>query len=329
MRETYNLTGRERMPDTQRLIGDIGGTNARFAIATNGRYGPLTNLSTVDYPSFESAIAAFLDSLGEGVSIKDAAFAVAGPILGDRVALTNHNWSFSQSALKTLFGFETLRLFNDFAAIALAIPHLDGDDIEQVGGGAPVPRRPKGVLGPGTGLGVTALVPTGHSDWIVIPGEGGHVTMPPATSRESRLLDILRQRLDHVSAERLLSGDGLVHLYETLCEMDGRRASQYKPPQITDEAIAAQDAHCREAVETFCCMLGTIAGNLALTLGAAGGIYIAGGIVPRLGRRFTESGFRARFEAKGRFRDYLTPIPAYVIAHGNPALLGLAKLPPG
>jgi len=315
------------MAEHLRLIGDIGGTNARFALACNGQCGPLTNLSTEDHPSFESAITAYLGTLDEDVRITDAAFAVAGPVRGDRVILTNHNWSFSQAALKAKCGFGSLRIFNDFAAIALAIPHLDKADIEQVGDGSPDPERPKGVIGPGTGLGVTGLVPDGHGHWIITPGEGGHVTMAPANSRESRLLDILRQRLDHVSAERVLSGDGLAHLYETLCEMDGRRAAQYKPSQITDEAIAAQDPHCAEAVEMFCQMLGTVAGNLALTLGAHGGIYIAGGIVPRLGSRFAQSGFRARFEAKGRFRDYLRAIPTYVIAHGNPALLGLAKLP--
>jgi glucokinase len=317
------------MAEHLRLIGDIGGTNARFTIARDGEVRSISTLSTTDHPSFESAIAAYLASHAKDLKIAEAAFAVAGPVSGDWVALTNHNWAFSQDALRTRFGFDRLRIFNDFAAIALAIPHLDKDSLEQVGGGRPDQTRPKGVIGPGTGLGVTALVPDGSGGWIVTPGEGGHVTMAPANSRESRLLEILRQRVDHVSAERVLSGDGLVHLYETLCEMDGRRAPQYKPSQITDAAVAEADSHCREAVETFCAMLGTIAGNLALTLGAMGGVYIAGGIVPRLGRRFTASGFRTRFEAKGRFREYLAPIPTYVIAHGNPALLGLAKLPMG
>jgi glucokinase len=316
----------ETKSDQPRLIGDIGGTNVRFAIARNGAHDEPVNLATLDHPSFESAIAAYLDRLGEKEAIRDAAFAVAGPVAGDSVVLTNHNWSFRQSELKRRFGFETLRIYNDFAGIALALPYIAEQDLTKIGGGAAEKSSPKVALGPGTGLGIGSLAPDGRDGWIVLAGEGGHVTMPADDERESALLAILRRRFDHVSAERLLSGDGLVNLYETLCEMDGAPSVGYKPSQITDEAVAARDPHCQEAVAMFCAMLGGVAGNLALTLGARGGVYIAGGIVPRLGKRFADSAFRARFEAKGRFKSYLAAIPTSIIIHGNPALLGLAKL---
>jgi glucokinase len=314
------------MSQRPRLIGDIGGTNARFAIANDGQFGEPTNIATIDHPSFESAIAAYLEGPGAGVPIRDAAFAVAGPVSGDQVVLTNHNWSFRLSDIRRRFAFDTLRIFNDFAGIALALPFVTDGDIIGVGGGEAAAGFPKAAIGPGTGLGMSALVPSGKDDWIVVSGEGGHVTLAPEDERESALLAVLRRRYDHVSAERLISGAGLVNLYETLCEMDGAPSVGYKPSQITDEDIAAIDPHCQEAVAMFCAMLGAVAGNLALTVGARGGVYIAGGIVPRLGRRFAESAFRRRFEAKGRFKPYLAAIPTSIIIHGNPALLGLAKL---
>jgi glucokinase len=316
------------MSEQIRLIGDIGGTNARFAIARDGTHDEPTNIATLDHPSFESAIDAFLDKAGAGLTIRDAAFAVAGPVSGDEVVLTNHNWSFRQSDLRRRFKFETLRVYNDFAGIALALPYIVNDDLVGIGGGEAVAGFPKAAIGPGTGLGVGTLAPVEPDGWTVVSGEGGHVTMAAEDERESALLAVLRRRYEHISAERLLSGDGLVNLYETLCEMDGAPSVGYKPSQITDEAIAARDEHCREAVAMFCAMLGSCAGNLALTVGARGGVYIAGGIVPRLGARFVNSAFRARFEAKGRFKSYLAAIPTSVIVHGNPALLGLSKLKP-
>jgi glucokinase len=184
---------------------------------------------------------------------------------------------------------------------------------------------PIGVIGPGSGLGVGGLIPM-DGRWLALSGEGGHITMAPATPRESIVLDHMRQRFDHVSAERLLSGPGLVNLYNTLAQIAGVPAASYSPAQITDPYVAEREPHCREAVEIFCAMLGTIAGNLALTLGARGGVYIAGGIVPKLGPRFAASMFRRRFEDKGRMRPFLAAIPTYVITHPFPAFFGLAAL---
>jgi len=184
---------------------------------------------------------------------------------------------------------------------------------------------PIGVLGPGTGLGVSGLVPC-ESGWVALAGEGGHATMAPATDRESVVLDRLRRHFDHVSAERVLSGPGLVNIYTTLASIDGVPAKCYTPAQIADLGIRVEDPLCTETTAMFCSMLGTMAGNLALTLGARGGVYIGGGIVPRLGHAFVLSPFRQRFEAKGRFQPYLAAIPTFVVTHPLPAFLGCAAL---
>jgi glucokinase len=251
--------------------------------------------------------------------------AVGSPVIGDQVTLTNHVWTFSIEALRRHLRLERLRVINDFAANALAIPRLGARDRTQIGPGSPVSDAPVGLIGPGTGLGVGALIAT-PSGAVAIPGEGGHVTMAPADANESAVLDLMRKRYDHVSAERLLSGPGLINLYNALCELANVPAAPFTPAQITSPRIWEEDARARQATATFCAMLGTMAGNLALTLGARGGIYIAGGIVPKLGDFFAQSEFRARFEAKGRFRGYLAAIPTFVIARPLPALLGAATL---
>jgi glucokinase len=256
---------------------------------------------------------------------RQGAIAIASAITGDRVAMTNHPWSFSVRELKARFAFERLEVINDFTALALALPRLAPEDRQAVGGGAPVAGAPLGVLGPGSGLGVSGLVPSGKG-WIALTGEGGHATMAPATDRESAVLDRMRQHFDHVSAERALSGPGLVNLYNTLAVIDGVPAKGYTAAQITDLAIRAEDPLCVETTTMFCAMLGTMAGNLALTLGARGGVYIGGGIVPKLGQVFLDSPFRERFEAKGRLHSYLEQIPTFVVTHPLPAFLGCAAL---
>jgi glucokinase len=209
--------------------------------------------------------------------------------------------------------------------LALALPHLSPEERQPIGGGTAVAGAPIGVLGPGSGLGVSGLVPTA-AGWIPLAGEGGHATMAPASDRESAVLGRMRQHFDHVSAERVLSGPGLINLYNTLAALDGVSSRGYTAAQITDPETGAADPLCAEATSLFCAMLGTIAGNLALTLGARGGIYIGGGIVPRLGQRFAQSPFRERFEAKGRFSPYLAAIPTWVVTHPLPAFLGCAAV---
>jgi glucokinase len=251
--------------------------------------------------------------------------AIAGPVQGDRIRLTNLHWEFSTGEVARQFGLSRLVVLNDFTANAYALPYLRPDEFRQVGGGTAEPGAPIGILGPGTGLGVSGLVRSADGTYVALAGEGGHGTMPAADAQDAAILAELATRMDHVSAERVLSGDGLVNLYEALCALAGRQPARLSPAEITDEA--SEDRLRHAAVERFCAMLGTIAGNLALTLGAKGGIYIAGGIVPRLGQRFDRSQFRRRFEAKGRMQTYLAPIPTFVITHPDPALIGLARLP--
>jgi glucokinase len=288
------------------LVGDIGATNARFGLVSpqgailHWRTYPCDQYSTID-----DAIAEFLADRGGHPAPQQGAIAIASAITGDQVA--------------------RLEVINDFTAQALALPHLGEGDRLQVGAGVAVSGAPLAVLGPGSGLGVSGLVRCGRG-WTALTGEGGHATMAPFTDRESAVLAQLRRRFDHVSAERVLSGPGLVNLYNTLAQLDRIASKGYTPAQITDLALRNEDPLCAEATAMFCAMLGTVAGNLALTLGARGGVFIAGGIVPRLGRYFADSSFRARFEAKGRFQPYLAAIPTFVVTHPLAAFVGCAAL---
>jgi len=308
------------------LVGDIGGTNARFGLVSpDGKLLHSRALPDQDYRTIEEAIVAFLTERGTLSMPHQGAIAIASAITGDRVTMTNHPWSFSVSELKTRFGFERFEVINDFTALALALPRLGPEDRVAVGEGTAVAGAPIAVLGPGSGLGVSGLVPSG-SRWIALSGEGGHATMCPATDRESAVLARMRSHFDHVSGERVLSGPGLVNLYNTLAQLDGVPALGFTAAQITNLAIRGEDPLCVETTHLFCAMLGTVAGNLALTLGARGGVYIGGGIVPRLGQTFIESEFRKRFEAKGRLLTYLQPIPTFVVTNTLPAFLGCAAL---
>ena len=218
-----------------------------------------------------------------------------------------------------------MQIINDFTALALALPLLDPDERRAVGGGTAIEAAPIGLLGPGTGLGVSGLVWSGHS-WIPLQSEGGHVTFSPVDDREWAVAQVIHRRFGHASPERLLSGPGLVNLYTALAEVEGWSAAALDPAAITDRALAGTCPHCRDVLDIFCGALGTAAGNLAITLGAQGGVYIGGGIVPRLGEFFDHSPFRTRFETKGRFSDYLAAVPTWVITAANPALRGIAAV---
>lgn len=306
------------------LVGDIGATNARFALVDPGRkIAHIRVLAASDYDGIAEAIDAYLAAEADGRP-DQAILAVASPMTGDRISFTNSPWTFSILELQRRLGMR-LQVINDLTATALAVPKLSEQERVQVGPGQPVREAPIGIIGPGTGLGIGALVRAGQG-WITISSEGGHVTMAPGDARESAVLDLMRRRFDHVSAERVISGPGLVNLYNAVCETEGVPSASYTAAQITGSGASGRDPRCQETLAMFCAMLGTIAGNLALTFGARGGIYISGGIVPRLGAAFAQSDFRARFEQKGRMRDYLAPIPTYVITHAVPAFLGAATL---
>ena len=307
-----------------RLLGDIGATHARFALLSGGEVARTQTLMVADYDRIEDAIHAYLREIPPNEKPGSAALAVAGPVTGDRVVMMNSPWGFSIEGVRQHFGWSKLHVVNDFAANALGVPLLLSEHLLQIGEGAKVEGAPIAVLGPGTGLGVAALVPS-PSGWIALAGEGGNVTLPALDSREAAIIDILRRQYAHVSAEIVLSGPGLVNLYDALCELAGKPATPATPEHITN-LYPGCDPQCREAVAIFCAMLGTFAGDVTLTFGARGGVYIMGGIVPKIYEIFRHSHFRERFEFKGRYRQYLSTVPTYVVTHPFPAFLGLKTL---
>ncbi len=311
-----------------RLVGDVGGTNARFAIqaAPGAQASQVVTLACADHDTFPAAVAAYLAGV-QGPAPRQAAVGIANPVVGDQVRMTNHHWSFSIEQVRRQLHLDRLLVINDFTALALSLPALDADDLRAVGGGTPDPDAPLGLVGPGTGLGVSGLLRLdGGRRSVPLDGEGGHVSLAPATAREDQVVAQLRTRFGHASAERAVSGPGLVNLYEALCAIDGASAASLDPAGVTAAAQAGSDARCVEAVEMFLALLGGIAGNLALSLGARGGMYIGGGVVPRLGDWIDRSAFRERFIAKGRFRGYLDAIPTWVVqAETSPALIGAGR----
>jgi glucokinase len=313
-----------------RLLADIGGTHARFVIETAPRRFEGTSvLACSEYASIGLSISTYLarvrDCMFDGRSIRHAALAIANPIDGDMVQMTNHHWSFSIAALREHFQFETLAVVNDFKALAMSIPQLRPEETIRVGGGIARPGSVIGVLGAGTGLGVSALIPVG-GHYIALDSEGGHVTFSPSNDAEMAILRFAQREHPHVSAERLLSGIGLSTVYRALAEQMGRPVEAIGVPEILARGLQRSCPVCDATINVFCEMLGTVAGNLGVTFGAKGGIYIGGGIVPRLGERFVRSGFRARFENKGRFSSYLAHIPTFVIVAENPAFLGVSAI---
>jgi glucokinase len=311
-----------------RLLGDVGGTNARFAWQASPGVAPgeVASYACAGFKSLEDAVRHYLAQHGHAPP-RRAAIGIANPITGDRVQMTNHSWSFSIDAMRRSLGLERLLFLNDFAALALALPTLQAGELRSVGAGVAVAQAPIALLGPGTGLGVSGLLgAAANGRRVVISGEGGHVTLAPADDEEAAVLACLRQQFGHVSAERALSGPGLVNLRNAWCAVQGQAAQALSAPQISEQALAQVDPSCVAALDLFLSLLGNVAGNLALTLGARGGVYIGGGIVPRLGDRIERSRFRERFEAKGRFSEYLRQIPVCVIQPGSaPALRGAAQ----
>jgi glucokinase len=309
-----------------RLLCDVGGTNARFAIQhePGGPFSEPRTLTCAEHASLRDAILHYLAQAGPPRP-RWCAIGIANPVVGDAVRMTNHHWSFSIVELQRELQLERLVVLNDFTALALALPALRNADLRQVGGGTERPGAPKALLGPGTGLGMSGLVPTGTGDYAPLRGEGGHITLAAGDERDARIIAWLRGRYEHVSAERALSGRGLVDLYHACSELRDRPAQPLDAAQITTRGADGSDPACAEALDIFCGMLGTVAGDLALIVGALGGVYVGGGIVPRLGEYFARSPFRARFERKGRFASYLAQIPTYVISASFPALLGAAQ----
>lgn len=307
-----------------RLLADVGGTNARFAWQDTEGAEPhgVRVYPAADHPTLQAAMVHFLADSNRPAPAWGA-IGIANPVTGDQVQMTNHHWSFSISALRDAMGMQRLVVVNDFTALALALPLLDDSEKLQVGGGDPVPGTAIGLIGPGTGLGVSGLV-RGEGRWVPLDSEGGHVSLAPATAREWQVVAALHQRFGHASAERAVSGQGLVWLYEALCQIDGAPVpAGLSGATVTGTAVDGSDPRSVETLSLFFAFLGATAGNLALTLGARGGVYIGGGIVPRLAAQLQASSFRERFEAKGRFAGMLAAMPVYVITSTqSPALRG-------
>lgn len=313
--------------DSPRLLADIGGTWARFTIETApGVFTREASLRCAEHADFHAALTAYLSGLpaeaGMG-RIEHAAVAIANPVEGDQVRMTNYHWRFSIEQMRQRLGFETLVVVNDFTALAMALPRLAPAQKRQVGGGTARERSVVGVIGAGSGLGVSGLIPAGDGH-VALGTEGGHTSFAPRDEREIEILRFAQREFDHVSFERLLSGPGLELIHRALGAAQG--AAPLPAPEISRRALDEGDALCQAAVEAFCCILGTAAANLAVTLGAFGGIYIGGGIVPRLGEAFDRSGFRARFEAKGRFSDYLKAIPTFVVTEPRAPFIGASTI---
>lgn len=299
---------------------DLGGTNFRIGLF-NAQTRTLSHVQhhrTAELDSIEQAITAFMEATQ--YTPEQACLAVASPTQYDHISLTNRNYSFSLKALQARFQFKTLKVINDFAAIAQAVPYLKPNEKVQIGGNNEDPKMPIAVCGPGTGLGVAYLTPH-QGSWMAISGEGGHSDFPATNTLEDQILQRLRKRFDRVSAERLLSGSGLTNLHMARMQIEQGVTVSIAPHMITQAALEG-DHDCYKSFTLFCAMLGRFSGNLALTFGSVGGVYLSGGILPRYINFLKNSPFRQEFDNKGRFADYMKAIPVFVVTHEQPGLLG-------
>jgi glucokinase len=304
------------------LIADIGGTNARFALV-HDRDAPLQvfrSVGTADFPTIEDAIASVL--AGSGLKSRAAIIDVAGPITGDAVPLTNAHWVIKPHDVIERLKTEDVILLNDFEALALALTALKAEDLVSTGGG-PSPSGAKVVLGPGTGLGVGALIEAGGL-WVPVPGEGGHVALGPDEPDEFPIWANIEPEMGRISAETILCGRGLVNLYRAVALTDGREAVLTTPAEITTSALDRSDAIAVKTVSLWTRLLGRVAGDMALVFMARGGAYVAGGIPPRILPFIREGEFRRAFEQKAPHQAVMAAIPSYVVVGDNPALHGLA-----
>ena len=299
------------------LCGDIGGTNARLALMRDGTMGAVATLAVADHPDLVSAIRALLGGLP---GVDGAVLAVAGPVREGRCVLTNSGWVVDAAELRRMLQADWVSVVNDFEAQAWALPALSAGDLAPLGGGPIRPDQPMAMIGPGTGLGMACLMPNG----TVVVSEGGHTTLAAGDDREAAVLAWLRGQFAHVSAERVLSGDGMENLHAALAAIDGIEQAHRESVAITAAALDDSSPRCAETVDRFCAILGALAGDLALLFGAQGGVFITGGIAPAILPALRRSSFRDRFEAKGRLRDWLSPIATSVITRPNAAFVGIA-----
>ncbi len=307
------------------LVGDIGGTNARLALVRPGDFSleRVEVLPCGEYPGIDAAIQDYLQRVGVG-QVSEACMAFACPVHADTIRLTNSPWQFSRRALQDQLGLRVFKVINDFTAMALGVLHVSPANLVKIGGDEGEPRYPRLVIGPGTGLGVSALVPS-LRNWIPLATEGGHVDFAPVNDLEAAILKQLREQFGRVSVERILSGPGLVNLHAARATLEGRGRRWHQASDITSAALVDGDAEALAILSQFCEILGRVAGDAVLTVGARGGVYACGGIVPRFIDFLKTSGFRSAFEAKGRMREYMASIPIHVVTEAYTGLLGAAE----
>jgi glucokinase len=303
------------------VVVDLGGTNIRLAVCEpkTGELSQLSEFACTEFGSLEQALVQYFVTLQD--EVKYLCIGIACPVEGDQITMTNLSWAFSKQALKEKLKLTSLYVINDYTAISLALPFLSGEEKIQIGGGDAQSDGVTAVFGPGTGLGVSHIIKPADK-WVSLDGEGGHVSFTANTREQADILFLLQEQFGHVSAERILSGQGLVNLYQSLCSLSGQPAEFAQPKDVSKAALNDSCVIARRALQVFCQVMGGFAGNLALNLACTGGVYIAGGIVPRFIDFFQSSEFRSFFEEKGRFKEYLSSIPTFVITHDNPGLLG-------
>ena len=305
--------------NTLALVADIGGTNARFALCQHDRLLPDTieALPCKDFDNLDGAVTAYLDA--RNVTVEEACMAFACPVSSGRINMTNNHWDFEQSVMRQKLGLKVFKVINDFTAQALAVPALRDSELVKVGGGEAVDGAAKLIIGPGTGLGVAGLKSV-MNHWLPLPGEGGHAAYSPVSKMDIDILAELQKEEPFISWENVLCGSGLETLYRAHSRLAGTSQS-LKDYEITGKALEGE-ALCKQVLNHFCELLGRAAGNAGLTMGAQGGVYIAGGIIPRFPEFFAESGFRAAFESNFKMVNYLKAMPTWLVYSDNPGLIG-------
>ncbi|RTE86280.1 MULTISPECIES: glucokinase [Gammaproteobacteria] len=307
------------------VVADIGGTNARFSRInlTTFELDRIQVFACADYPTLGDVLNAYSDE--QEVPLEHVAIAIACPVDADEIDMTNHHWKFSVRGVKKAMSLKTFIVLNDFAAAAMSVVTLKPHELKQIGGGKIAPKAPKAILGAGTGLGVGHLITLPDGSAIPLPGEGGHVDWAPTNEKEWAIHRYIHNRFGRVSAERVLSGPGLETLYLALADYHGKNVNNLSAAEIGKRALSGNDTLALEAVNQFFASLGTFAGNLALNLNTYGGVYIAGGVVPKLMNLLATSNFRARFEHKGRFCKVAEAIPCFVITAEHAGLRGVGQ----
>ena len=315
------------MRATTRLTADVGGTNTRVALydELDDDLRSVTTFVNEDYDCLEDVLQAWRDNLNEDWPTT-ACIAAAAPPSGDQISMINLGWSFSCSALAQQFGFRHLRWLNDFQANAHSLPHLGTADLELLHSGAQTEHSKLATVGPGTGLGGATLQWIGDTPFA-IDAEPGHAGLSPGNELESDIFRRLLPEYGDIYAELLVSGAGLVRLYTAIAELSGASPRSFKPADVSRLGLEGSDSHCVQALETFCALLGSACGDFVLSNGAYGGLYIAGGIIPRMTEFLRQSSFLERLQNKGLMSEHLVKMPVQLITTEHPGLIGAAHAP--